>query len=243
MISLEKVKSLLVARSVPVADFLSVYIPTVGEILSSDDREYYQMVTTLTSTPYDLMVQLDDMGIDYEQITDFELFMLLFQSLQNKDLSLIFPGLNPTLLKPAKNKENGQVVLWDSVTGIVIDELIYNQICDALRKIHFTEKPKYRAGNKEAKKFLIERTRLKQKRQAQKPYRSFLEDLVVAMVNTEEFKYNYQETLDLTIYQFNASVRQIQRKINYNHVMSGCYFGTVDIKKIDQRELNWLTQE
>lgn len=243
MISLEKVKSLLVARSVPVADFLSVYIPTVGEILSADDREYYQMVTTLTSTPYDLMVQLDDMGIDYEQITDFELFMLLFQSLQNKDLSLIFPGLNPTLLKPAKNKENDQVVLWDSVTGIVIDELIYNEICDALRKIHFTEKPKYKAGNNEAKKFLIERTRLKQKRQAKKPYRSFLEDLVVAMVNTEEFKYNYQETLDLTIYQFNASVRQIQRKINYNHVMSGCYFGTVDIKKIDQRELNWLTQE
>lgn len=240
---MEKVKSLLVARSVPVADFLSVYIPTVGEILSADDREYYQMVTTLTSTPYDLMVQLDDMGIDYEQITDFELFMLLFQSLQNKDLSLIFPGLNPTLLKPAKNKENDQVVLWDSVTGIVIDELIYNEICDALRKIHFTEKPKYKAGNNEAKKFLIERTRLKQKRQAKKPYRSFLEDLVVAMVNTEEFKYNYQETLDLTIYQFNASVRQIQRKINYNHVMSGCYFGTVDIKKIDQRELNWLTQE
>lgn len=240
---MEKATSLLVARSVPVAGFLSVYVPTVGEILSSDDRAYYQTVTTLTSTPYDLMVQLDDMGIDYEQITDFELFMLLFQSLQNRDLSLIFPGLNPTLLKPAQNKENGQVVLWDSINGIVIDELIYSEICDALRKIHFTEKPKYKAGNKEAKKFLIERTRLKQKRQAKKPYRSFLEDLVVAMVNTEEFKYNYQETMDLTIYQFNASVRQIQRKINYNHVMSGCYFGTVDIKKIDQRELNWLTQE
>lgn len=243
MISLEKATSLLVARSIPVADFLSVYVPTVGEILFSDDREYYQTVTTLISTPYDLMVQLDDMGIDYEQITDFELFMLLFQSLQHRDLSLIFPGLDSSLLRPAKNKENGQTVLWDSINGIVIDELVYNEICDALRKIHFTEKPKYKAGNKEAKKFLIERTRLKQKRQAKKPYRSFLEDLVVAMVNTEEFKYNYQETMDLTIYQFNASVRQIQRKINYNHVMSGCYFGTVDIKKIDQRELNWLTQE
>lgn len=240
---MEKMKSLLIARSVPITDFLSIYIPTVGEILSSDDREYYQMVTTLTSSPYDLMVQLDDMGIDYEQITDFELFMLLFQSLQNKDLSLIFPGLDPSLLKPAKNNENGQIVLWDAENRIVIDELIYNEICDALRKIHFTEKPKYKAGNKEAKEFLIERTRLKQKRQAKKPYRSFLEDLVVAMVNTEEFKYNYEQTMDLTIYQFNASVRQIQRKINYNHVMSGCYFGTVDIKKIDQRELNWLTQE
>ena len=226
MISLEKTQSLLIARSISITDFLTVYIPTVGEILSSDDREYYQMVTTLTSSPYDLMVQLDDMGIDYEQITDFELFMLLFQSLQNKDLSLIFPGLESSLLKPAKNNENGQIVLWD-----------------ALRKIHFTEKPKYKAGNKEAKKFLIERTRLKQKRQAKKPYRSFLEDLVVAMVNTEEFKYDYRQTMDLTIYQFNASVRQIQRKINYNHVMSGCYFGTVDIKQIDQRELNWLTGE
>ena len=240
---MEKTQSLLIARSIPITDFLTVYIPTVGEILSSDDREYYQMVTTLTSSPYDLMVQLDDMGIDYEQITDFELFMLLFQSLQNKDLSLIFPDLDASPLKPAKNNENGQIVLWDAENGIVIDELIYNEICDALRKIHFTEKPKYKAGNKEAKKLLIERTRLQQKRQAKKPYRSFLEDLVVAMVNTEEFKYDYRQTMDLTIYQFNASVRQIQRKINYDHVMSGCYFGTVDIKKIDQRELNWLTGE
>lgn len=165
---MEKTQSLLIARSIPITDFLSVYIPTVGEILSSDDREYYQMVTTLTSSPYDLMVQLDDMGIDYEQITDFELFMLLFQSLQNKDLSLIFPDLDASPLKPAKNNENGQIVLWDAENGIVIDELIYNEICDALRKIHFTEKPKYKAGNKEAKKFLIERTRLKQKRQGQK---------------------------------------------------------------------------
>ena len=100
---MEKTQSLLIARSISITDFLTVYIPTVGEILSSDDREYYQMVTTLTSSPYDLMVQLDDMGIDYEQITDFELFMLLFQSLQNKDLSLIFPGLESSLLKPAKN--------------------------------------------------------------------------------------------------------------------------------------------
>lgn len=240
---MEKNKSLLLSRSIPLNDFLSVYIPTVGEILSFGDREYYQMVTTLVSSPYDLMVQLADMGIDYEQITDFELFMLLFQSLQDKDMSLVFPGLAPSLLKPARNSQNGETVLWDAENGVVIDELVYNGICDGLRKIHFTEKPKYRAGNREAKEFLIERTRLKQKRQAQKPYRSFLEDLVVAMVNTEEFKYDYERVMDLSIYQFNASVRQIQRKINYNHLMSGCYFGTVDIKKIDQRELNWLTLE
>ena len=63
------------------------------------------------------------------------------------------------------------------------------------------------------------------------------------MVNTSQYKYNFEETLDLTIYQFNESVRQVVRKDGSEKKMSGIYAGTVDAKKINKKDLNWLTND
>ena len=77
-----------------------------------------------------------------------------------------------------------------------------------------------------------------QKRQKQKD--SQLESLIVAMVNTEQYKYNFETTKDLSIYQFNECVRQIIKKVDYEHKLNGVYAGTVDPKSFSQDELNWL---
>ena len=90
---------------------------------------------------------------------------------------------------------------------------------------------------------MIERARLKQRRAARRKRESQLEDLIVAMVNTEQYKYGYEGTLNLTIYQFNASVYQIVKKINYDNTMIGCYAGTVNIKELNQSDLNWLSSK
>ncbi len=64
-------------------------IPTVGEVLENEDN-YYSMVSMLTAMPIDMMVQLDDIGIDFTTINEWELFLLLFNSLKEQDTSLIF---------------------------------------------------------------------------------------------------------------------------------------------------------
>ena len=87
---------------------------------------------------------------------------------------------------------------------------------------------------------MIKRARIKQKRAAKKPKKSQIEDLIISMVNTEQYKYDYEGTLGLTIYQFHSSVHQIIKKINFDNTMIGCYAGTVDTKKLDQEALNWL---
>ena len=63
-------------------------------------------------------------------------------------------------------------------------------------------------------KYLLEKERKKQKRNAKKPYEPYLEKLVVALVKTEEFPYNYETCMDLAIYKFNQSFKQIQHKIS-----------------------------
>ena len=62
------------------------------------------------------------------------------------------------------------------------------------------------------------------------------------MVNTEQYKYNFESTRELSIYQFNESVRQVIRKVDYNNLMYGVYTGNVNSKEISQDKLNWLSQ-
>lgn len=233
-------KSLLYARSYPVNDKISIRIPTVGEILENEVA-YNSILSCVISTPYDFMVYLDDMGIDFEKLTEYDLFLLLFPSLQSADTSIVFGDLDLSKFSPAINEKNGQVILLNAEDDIVIDRGVHDLICQAIRKINHLEKVTRRPGNSEAKKYMIERARIKLQRAARrKRETSELEKLIVALVNTEEFKYGYQEVLDLTIYQFRASVDQIIHKIHFNNTMIGVFAGTVKAKELPQEDLTWI---
>lgn len=233
---------MLFARSLPISDRndkIRIIVPTVGEVLENEDL-YYGLVSAVTATPCDFMVQLDDLGIDFSKISSFDLFLMLFNSLQESDTSLIFDGLDLSKFERSVNCQNGQIVLRDQENDITIDRAIHDQICRVLRKINFLDKHDKRPGNEEAKKYMLERARMRQRRASRRQRESQLEELIIALVNTEQFKYNYLQTLGLTIYQFNASVRQIVKKINFDNTMIGCYAGTVNIKNLSQNDLNWL---
>ena len=206
--------NLLKVRNYKVNDKISVHVPTVDEIFDFGDQKYYSIVQTLVATPFDLMVELDDIGIDYETITDYQLFILMMESIavNEDDTSILFGDLNLKGFQEAVNPQNGEKVLWSKDNDIVIDQMIALEICNAIRKIHFWEAPIGRAGNAEAKRYLIERNRKKKKRLAKKPYKSFLESMIISLVNTEEFPYNYETVMELSVYKLYASCRQIQIK-------------------------------
>lgn len=237
---MENKKSLLNAKSIEITDKLSLRIPTVGEILE-DEQSYYNIISSITATPFQYMVQLDDMGIDYTQITDWELFMTLFPSFAKTDISLLFGNLDLSDISIYKNLQNDSVVLYSPKNDIVIDELVYNNIVKYIRKINNLKRENRKPGNEEAKEFRIKLERKKQKRNAKKPYEPYLEKMVIALVNRPEFKYNYEQTNDLTIYQFNKSFEQINTSINFENTMIGVYAGTVDTSKLkDKSCLSWL---
>ena len=237
--------NLLKVSDYKVNDNIAVHVPTVDEIFDFGDQKYYNIVQTLIATPFDLMVELDDIGIDYETITDYQLFVLMMESIaiNEEDTSIFFGNLNLKSFQEAVNPQNGEKVLWDKDNDIVIDQMIALEICNAIRKIHFWKAPLGKAGNAEAKAYLIERNRKKKQRLAKKPYKSFLESMIISLVNTEEFPYNYETVMGLSVYKLNASWRQIQKKKHWEQTMNGCYFGTVDINKIDLEKISWLSPE
>lgn len=233
---------LLYEHSIRINDYIEVRIPTIEEIMHDEDL-YYGMVSSLVSTPYDLMVQLDDIGVDFTTIDDFELFLIVFNSIRSCDTSLIFGDLDLSRFELAVNEQNGQPVIADIENGIVIDRAIHSQIAQALRKIHHLERNYRKAANDEAKRFLLDRARKKLLRSKRKGVTSQLEPLIIAMVNTPEFKYDYDTVKALTIYQFNESVLQIVKKVDYLNRMHGVYSGTVSVKDLRPEDMNWLTHE
>lgn len=219
---------------------IEIKIPLVGEIIESNEEEYYDLVSLLTAMPIDCMVQLDDVGIDFTKINEYELFFMLFPSLQKSNTSLVFGELDLTKFRVEKNPLNDEYVLHDYENDIVIDRDIYTQIANVLRKIHNLEKNNKKPADEGTRQYLIERARKKMKRKRQ--YQSQLELLIIALVNTEQCKYNFDGIKELSIYQFNECVRQIIKKIDYDNRMYGVYTGTINAKELNQNDLIWLPQ-
>ncbi len=233
-------KSTLYETKHKINDFITIRVPTIKDIIENED-DYYGNVALIVATPYDMMVQLDDMKIDFTQINEWDLFLLLFNELRTRDLSLIFDGLDLRDFVTAENKQNGTFILVNPKTGVKIDRAIHDQICRYLRKTLRLQKNDKRPANEEARKYLIERTRTKLKRRRKQLVESQIEKYIVALVNTSEFPYTYESVLGLTINQFYASLHQIVKKIKYDKLMIGCYAGTVNMKELDQNELNWIS--
>lgn len=234
--------NLLYKTEYAINDKIKIVIPKVGDVIDNEDA-YYNMVSMLTAMPIDLMVQLDDAGIDYTAINEYELFLIMFGGLQTQDTSLIFGDLDLTLFKLEESAQNGQIILVDRSNDIVIDRAIYNQIALVLRKIHHLEKNRRKPANDEAKEYMLKRARDKIKRHKNRNDDSNIESLIVAMVNTEQYKYDFERTRELSIYQFNESVRQIVKKVDYDNKMHGIYSGTINPRELSQDELNWLVHK
>lgn len=235
---MENRKSFLKLSSIDILPNLSIRIPTVGEILE-DEFNYYNIVSSLTASPFQYMVQLDDMGIDFTKVTDYDLFKMLFLTYKKNDLSILFGNLD--ISDFTINQEG---FIYSANNNIEINEQVYNDLVDSIRKINLFEKVKYKPGNESARKYLLEKERKKQKRNAKKPREPYLEKLVIALVNTSEFPYDYDSCMNLSIYKFNQSFKQIQHKIAFDKTMIGVYAGTVDTSKLSDKDaLSWIPKK
>ena len=143
--SMENNKSLLNAKSIAITPKMFIRIPSVGEILDNE-QSYYNITTSLTGTPFQYMVQLDDMGIDYTTISDYDLFLMLFPTFAKEDLSLVFGDLDTSDFTVSYNPENDTNIIYSGKNDIIIDEYVYSTLVSTLRKISLTERVKTKPG-------------------------------------------------------------------------------------------------
>jgi len=219
---------------------ITITQPTIGQIAEYGEKKYYSMVHTLTAIPSDMKWQLTDMGFDYEELEDFQLFQMLAPTLPQEKTSILFGDADFSKLKLIRNPQNDQIVLADRETGLVIDMLIYEKIVDYLRKVHGLKKKVEHAANKYTKRILIEEDRRNIELNKNKPYKSFLTPLVSAVKVRMGYTKDYVRNMG--IYEFTDDIARLQIINNADALLRGMYSGMIDTKKIDKKELNWMKE-
>lgn len=173
-------------------DHIKVLQPTIKQIAEFGEKEFFSVVYTVTAIPSDMKANLWDLGIDWMEVDDFELFVMLSQTLTPDRTKLLFGDLDFTKLKPYNHPHvEGEIVLADKETGVLIDKMIYLRIVSYLRKA-FNITPKVeKAANKMTKKILIEEDRKRIEFNKDKPFKSFLLPLISSVKVKQGYTKDY----------------------------------------------------
>lgn len=223
-----------------VTDYIKIHDPTLDEISSYGEKEYFSMVHTLTATPQNLKFQLWDMGIDYTEITPYELFYsVLYKMCSQEQTAILFGDLDFTKFEVFQNKKNGLITMRQG--DIVIDEYVYNVIVDYLRSIHNIEKDETLPANNSTKMILIEDDRDEYLINKGKEYHSQLKKLISTMVNIEGFKYNYSQIWEMKINHFMDSVKRVPHIKNADLLLQSGYSGFgISLKDVNKKQLDYF---
>ena len=227
-----------------VSKHIVLHQPTLNEICDYGERDYYSMIYNFTATPQSLKVQLWDMGIDYTEITPYQLFyQLLYRMYSQEKTSIIFGDLDFSKFQLMQRKDDESIFLYQEIDGepVIIDEYTYNVIVDYLCKSHFIERDFKIPMTKSAKMILIEDAREEMEANKNKEYHSTLKNLISAMINSEGFKYNHSQVWDMKINAFMDSVKRIGKIKNAQLLLQSGYSGFgVNLKEINNKQLDWL---
>lgn len=236
----EREYCLTVGETYNVTDKISISIPTVKNILKYGERDYYRIVYAFASTSSDYKAQLFDEGMDWQDVSDYDVFTRLFLGMRNEDLSILFGDLDVKNYRLAKDSVTGDIIFYNEEIDSVIDRNVYELISAYICAMNGVEKNWEKADDEATKRALIEESREKLLYQKDKPYEPHLKYLVCSMANTPEFKADYFGALDYPVSIFMDCVHQVQHYKHFNYTMQGVYAGTVDMKKIPKSQLNWL---
>ena len=227
-----------------VSDHIVIHQPTLSEICDYGERNYYNMIYQLTSTPQSMKSQLWDIGIDYTEITPYQLFYnFLYKIYPQEKTSIIFGNLDLTKFQVMQRKDDESIVLCQYIDNdlVIIDEFTYNVIVDYLREVHNIEKDERMPANESTKMILIDDDRDAIEINQRKEYHSQLKNLISSMINCEGFKYNHSQVWDMKINAFMDSVKRICKIKNANLLLQSGYSGFgINLKDIDKKQLNWL---
>lgn len=223
-------------------DQIKIRQPTLGEIRDFGELRYFSFVNHFTATPTDMKYQLSKMGIDWNDVSDYELFLMTYRLFDRESSCLVFGSLDFTKFFPV-TAENDEIVLYESASGTVIDRSIYKMSADYLRKVHHLSYHVEHAMNETTKNVLLEEAEENFNMNKDKEYKSHLLPLISTMTNMEGFKYNWSTVWDMKINAFMDAVQQLLHIRNVDLLLQSGYSGFgVDLKKISNKNLDYFSR-
>lgn len=232
------------------ANDIVIFQPTIGDIIHEGEKKVYSAVNTLIANPTMYRLQLWKMGIDWNKLSDFDLFCMLCSSLEQDSTKLLFGDLDFQLFKlyqsEITDEDDGEenkkpnFYLYNNEQDYLIDESIY-QILSLYIKSMFNIFPKVeKARGKATKESMIWEDQMNFDLHKNDKYKSTLLPLISSCLNHPGFKYKKNELREVGIVEFMDSVQRLQVYESSTALLKGIYSGFIDASKINKDDLNFM---
>ena len=238
---------------------IRVLQPTIGDIVRIGEKRFYGTLNVFITNTTSYRLPLWESGIDWNEITNFQLFMILYGSIDPEVASLLFSfrteeGEDKVLdfskfemFQRTLEGEEVTEVLYDKENNILIDEYVHSHFSQYLQTV-FAMKPEEKLTTSETmKKWFIEKDKRQQaidekKKEKGKIDSTSLQTTISACVNHPGFKYRLKELKDVGVCEFYDSVKRLQIYESSTALMKGMYSGFVDSSKIPAESYNFMRE-
>ena len=231
---------------------------------------YWNYVSLMLSDPYDNMVLLDDFGIDYEKFTAFDVFVLKWKLIasgvfdgnegdEQSNAEHLLNGVKTALCFFLGEHEFDVIQLPNTDIFCLVDlntknsfgfydyyitldmfTMIYKFIF-AINKLDKSDR--INPATEHDKKMLIAMTRDEQKTRVREKDKDKNIDYLGNAVNalcSGATGVDYITARKYNVYQVLSSYKTSINRIHCDHLLNGVYFGTVDVNKVNKKDLNWI---
>lgn len=247
---------MLRGKPYPINKKIKIRNPKLDDILEIGEMKYNDYLFFLAATPEQCKVMLYDNKIDYEELSNYDLFVRLLIQEENgmsKVSDIGQEALNWWLCDNYEfqilfNQESQMPVLIDVNKDIMIDMYSYDQLSMFVKIINnIPLQNRYNPASKGVKDKLIQEEKKSIERELRRKknkktliQESMLNDIVVSLITSEYLSYTYENIWDMTIYQANESIKKISQRDDYKANIIGIYTGNIDAKKTTVN-LNWMS--
>lgn len=228
---------------------ITLYQPCIDDLIKIGQEKFFSSLSVLITNTTSYRLPLWEMGIDWNEFSDFNLFLLLYKRLDPDVVKMLFGDVNILSFEVFSKQNEGEegLVLYNEELEIEINEDVYFHISQYFRKafnIYPEEKitrdsiMKQWFINKDKRQLEIDK---KKEEKGQVKSASLL-PLISSCLNHPGFKYDLDGIRKLTVGQFYDSVHRLQIYENSTAVLNGMYSGFVDGKKIKPEDYNFMKE-
>lgn len=224
-------------------DKIIIHQPSIQTILDMGEKEFFSTIAPFTSNATSFRVQLWDCGIDWNEISDFELFAILIKTLKFNLTSVLFGDIDWTKFDlVAKMTETGKPVpiLFSKENQMEIDEETYLKIRKYLCFMFDVKLENEFCKGKSLKEEIIAKARAEEAKKAAEIKGSSMLQMVSFALNHPGFKYKKNELRNVGYVEFIDSIKRLQIYESTRALTQGSYSGFCDVSKIPKEEFNFL---
>lgn len=221
-----------------------VHQPSIGDIVHIGEKKFYKTLDIFITNTTSYRLPLWELGIDWNEFSDFQLFCMLLPSVDKDVCKLFFHDLDFDNFKRYEKRLNDkeEQILYDQVHNIEINEEVYQYMHQYFQTIFNLFPDEKITKDNVLKKWYLDKDKrqmeINQIKDTSKD--NSIVNLISSCVNHPGFKYKLNELREVGVYEFYDSCKRLQIYEQTTACLQGMYSGFVDSSQFKMDDYNFM---